>query len=142
MVADLKPPHGLRLSMLLLDGGMLVYWGLATIACIGLIHLPPDAMYKGYGDPMIDAWNWSFAPLDLCFSLLGFASLELARRGDPRWRPTAIVSLTLAFCAGMMAISFWTLTGDFSIGWWLPNLVLMAVPGIWLFDLFRAVDRR
>ena len=132
MVTDLKPPRGLRTSLALLDGGMLAYWSVATIACLGLVHLPPEAMYAGYGDPLIDAWNWSFAPLDLGFSLLGLASLALTRRDDARWRPLALLSLALAFCAGLMAISFWALRGDFNWLWWLPNLLLMAVPLIWL----------
>lgn len=140
MVTDLTPPRGFRLSMVALDGGMLAYWLVATLACFGLVHLPPDAMYQGYGDPVIDAWNWSFAPLDLGFSLLGLVSVALARRGDRRWRPVALISLALAFCAGLMAISFWALRGDFSIGWWLPNIALMAIPAIWLWRLLRTSD--
>lgn len=132
MVADLTLPRGLRLSLALIDGGMLVYWAIATIACLGLIHLPPEAMYAGYGEPLIDAWNWSFAPLDIAFSLLGLLSLALARRGDTRWRPVALLSLALAFCAGLMAVSFWALRGDFDWSWWLPNLALMAVPLWWV----------
>ncbi|OYY72874.1 DUF5360 family protein [Sphingomonas sp. 28-63-12] len=138
MVADLKPPPGLRASMIALDGGMLAYWAIAALACIGVLHLPPDVMYQGYGDPVIDAWNWSFAPLDLGFSIMGLVSVAMARRGDPRWRPVAIVSLAFAFCAGLMAISFWSLTGDFAVAWWLPNLLLMAVPGVWLARLAQS----
>ncbi|WP_066651008.1 MULTISPECIES: DUF5360 family protein [Sphingomonas] len=137
MVADLTPPRGLRISLALLDGGMLAYWAVATVACLGLVHLPPEVMYAGYGDPVIDAWNWSFAPLDLGFSLLGLASLALSRRGDARWRPLALLSLALAFCAGLMAISFWALRSDFNWSWWFPNLLLMAVPLVWLPRLIR-----
>ena len=137
MVTDLSMPRGLRTSMLVLDGGMLAYCAIATLACFGAIHLPSDAMYQGYGDPVIDAWNWSFAPLDIGFSVLGLISVTLVRRGDPQWRPVAMLSLALAFCAGLMAISFWAIRGDFNIGWWLPNLVLMAVPLVWVPKLLR-----
>lgn len=137
MVTDLMPPRGLRLSMIVMDGGMALYWAVAALACVGVLKLPATAMYAGYGQPMIDAWNWSFAPLDIGFSVLGLISVALVRRGDPRWLTLAIVSLALAFCAGLMAISFWSLTGDFNPGWWLPNLLLMLVPGFWLLRLVR-----
>eukprot|EP01035_Chromulina_nebulosa_P062655 gene62655-85681_t len=109
-----------------IDIGMLLYWGMAALACCGILHLPVSAMYDGYGTPMIDAWNWSFAPLDLSFALTGLASLALARRGDGRWRPLALVSLALTFCAGLMALSFWALRGEFALTWWLPNLLLVG----------------
>ena len=142
MVADLTPPRGLRASMIALDSGMLAYWSIAALACAGMLHLPPAAMYQGYGQPVVDAWNWSFAPLDLAFSLLGLASVALAARGNARWRPTAMISLTLAFCAGLMAISFWALTGDYNPGWWLPNLLLMVLPCFWIVRLISAEPNR
>ncbi len=132
MVTDLTMPRGLPLTLRLLDGGMLLYWSIATIACVGLLHLPREAMYAGYGTPLVDAWNWSFAPLDLAFAATGLLAVRLARRGDQRWRPLALVSLTLTFCAGLMAISYWALTGDFDPAWWLPNLALLAAALWWL----------
>lgn len=94
-------------------------------------------MYDGYGTPVIDAWNWSFAPLDILFSLIGLLSISLAKRGDKRWRATAIISLTLTFCAGLMAVVFWALRGEFNPSWWIPNLILMTTPMIWLPRLIR-----
>lgn len=123
--------------MRLVDGAMMIYWAIAALACANVVHLPGDVMYAGYGEPVIDAWNWSFAPLDLCFSALGLASLRLARRGDPRWLPLALVSLALTFCAGLMAVSFWALRSDFTLSWWLPNLALIAVAAWWTPVLFR-----
>jgi hypothetical protein len=32
------------------------------------------------------------------------------------------VSLVLMTASGLMAIAFWTLRGDFSVAWWIPNL--------------------
>lgn len=144
MVADLSAansgamPRNLALALLLIDGGMLLYWTISGLAALGLLNLPPDAMYAGYGMPMVAAWNWSFLPLDLLFSLSGLVSVRLARANLPLWRPMAIISLTLTFCAGLMAVAFWALIGFFDLGWWLSNLVLMIVPGYWLLRIVRA----
>jgi hypothetical protein len=116
--------------MRLADFGMIAYWGVAALACLGLFALPQSAMYQGYGTPLVDAWNWSFAPLDLAFALAGLASLRLAARGDPRWQGLALVSFALTFCAGLMAISYWAIAGQFDPAWWLPNLALIVL-GCW-----------
>ena len=116
---------------------MIAYWSIALLACLKLIALPAQAMYAGYGTALIDAWNWSFAPLDLVFAVLGLASLRLAAKGDPRWQATALASLALTFCAGLMAISFWALQGDFNPAWWLPNLALTAIGAGWGLALIR-----
>lgn len=139
MVADLKMPRGLPLTLRVIDIGMLVYWGIAAFACVGLLHLPSHVMYAGYGTPQVDAWNWSFAPLDLAFACTGLIAVRLARRGDLRWRPVALISLALTFCAGLMAVSYWSLTGDFDPAWWLPNLALLGVALWWLP---RLIDHR
>ncbi|MBY0303970.1 MAG: YvaD family protein [Sphingomonas sp.] len=132
MVADLTMPRGLPLTLRVLDASMLFYWGIATLACAGLLHLPQEMMYAGYGTEQVDAWNWSFAPLDLAFALTGLLAVRIARRSDPRWRPVALISLALTFCAGLMAISYWALTGDFDPAWWLPNLALIGAALWWL----------
>jgi hypothetical protein len=93
-------------------------------------------MYDGYGTPIVDAWNWSFAPLDILFAILGLAAVRLAQKQDPRWKMLAVASLSLTFCAGLMAIGFWAISGDYNPSWWIPNLVLMAVPAYWFFKLF------
>lgn len=131
MVADLKMPRGLPLTLRIVDGSMLLYWGIAALACAGLLHLPTEAMYAGYGTPQVDAWNWSFAPLDLAFALTGLIAVRMARRGDQRWRPVALISLALTFCAGLMAVSYWALTNDFDPAWWLPNLALVGAALWW-----------
>ena len=71
------------------------------------------------------AWNWSFAPLDLLASACGLWALRLARRQDARTYTVLIVALALTFWAGLQAISFWAIRGDFELGWWLPNLFLL-----------------
>ena len=99
--------------------------------------MPVAAMYAGYGTPMIDAWNWSFAPLDIAFAITGLVSVRLAGAGDARWRSWAIISLVLTMCAGGMAVGFWALLGSFDLSWWVPNLILLLAPLIWLPALLR-----
>ena len=130
-------PAGLRRAISVVEAAMLLYWAVTALAALGLVALPPTALYKGYDQPLMVAWNWSFMPLDVAFALTGLASVRAARAGRP-WRGLATVSLTLTMCAGGMALAFWTLTGDFDPGWWLPNLVLLLGPLVWLPRLVRA----
>jgi hypothetical protein len=129
-------PKGLASALAVTDVLMLLYWTVTALAAVRLLNLPPEALYKGYHQPVLVAWNWSFLPLDLAFSLTGLAAVGNARRGRP-WRGLAIISLTLTMCAGAMAIGFWTLRSDFDPGWWLPNLVLAIGPLLWLPQLVR-----
>ncbi len=129
---------GLRRALTITDVLMLAYWGITALAALGVLSLPPDALYKGYHEPLLVAWNWSFMPLDLAFALTGLAAVRLARAKDPRWRGLAIISLTLTMCAGGMAIAFWTLAGDFDPAWWVPNLLLLFWPLAFLPRLLAA----
>jgi Family of unknown function (DUF5360) len=70
-------PPVLKHTLSLIDIGMILYWSVSFFALIGLFQLPPSAMYDGYGTPVIDAWNWSFAPLDICFRSSGCSALAL-----------------------------------------------------------------
>lgn len=138
MVSAVKMPIGLATTLRVLDWAMILYWSVLGLACIQFLSLPAATMYDGYGTPIIDAWNWSFAPLDLAFAITGLASIHMAGKGDVRWKPLAIISLSLTFCAGLMAISFWAIKGEFNAGWWLPNLLLMIAALYWLPQLIRA----
>ena len=40
------------------------------------------------------------------------------------------VGLMLTFCAGFMAISFWSFYRDFDPLWWGPNALLMIIPAL------------
>ena len=134
MVANLaiRMTRSLRHFLRITDIAMLAYWAVSGGAIAGLIHLPIAAMYAGYGTPMIDAWNWSFAPLDIAFAICGLVSVRLAGAGEARWRGWAIMSLVLTMCAGGMAVGFWALLGSFDLSWWIPNLILLLAPLIWL----------
>ncbi|WP_282796912.1 DUF5360 family protein [Streptomyces sp. CC224B] len=129
------PPHdqGLRpvkAAMLVTDLAFLLYW---SVALLGLI--PAAYAYKDYDDPVMSDWNYSFLPLDVAASATGLASLYLCRRerrtGSPHrtaWRPLMLVSLTLTSTAGLQAVVFWALRGDWSPTWWIPNLALLLFP--------------
>ena len=127
-----------RRLMFFTDIGMLAYWAVTALMALGLIALPPEWLFKDYDDPRVIAWNWSFLPIDLAFSVTGLWALHRERTGQSDWKIWAAISLTLTFCAGIMAISYWTLTGEFDPAWWAPNLFLMLWPLPFLFRLSRA----
>lgn len=113
----------LKVLMTATDLGFLAYW-----AVTGLHLLPGEWLFKDHANPILQAWNWSFLPLDLAISGTGLGALWLVRRGDARGLPLALVSLAFTVCSGLMAVAFWTLRGDFELAWWLPNLFLLLYP--------------
>jgi len=121
-------PRTLKALMLATDLGMLAYWTLTALVALGAVALPGEWLFSDYHDPIVVSWNWSFLPLDLVLSATGLASVALAAQGDPRWRLTASVSLTLTACAGLMAIAFWAIRCDFDLFWWAANLFLLLWP--------------
>lgn len=131
-----QPSGLLRWAMGLTDVGFILYWSVTGLAAAGLLQIPPEWLYKDYADPAMVVWNWSFAPLDLLASLTGLAALWRARSGR-RWASLALVSATLTFCAGFMAISYWAIAGDLDPAWWAANLFLMAWPLACARELFR-----
>jgi Family of unknown function (DUF5360) len=118
-----KLPAGLRPLFWITDIGFILYW-LITLAQI----IPKAYLFKDYDNPILQAWNWSFLPLDLAISATGLATLSLLRRQRSEWKSLAIVSLTLTFCSGLQAIAFWVLRDDFDWQWWLPNSFLLLYP--------------
>lgn len=106
--------------------GMIFYWLLATAVVLGFINVPPEYMYSDHKNPLIVAWNWSFFPIDILFAVSGL----LGRFGnfrDNSKKLLSVFSLALMFCAGLMAISFWTISGDFDLFWWAINLWLLLL---------------
>ena len=102
-----------------------------------MLHIPPSLMYAGYGEPRVVAWNWSFLPVDVAFSITGLLAVRAARRGDGLWRPLCLVSLILTQVAGLMAVGYWALLGEFDPSWFLPNLALVLWPLAFLPKLVR-----
>ena len=105
-----------------IDLGFIAYWLL-----ISLRVLPSEAMFSGYEKPEVQAWNWSFLPLDILASLTGILG-NTTKRFDKKTLLT--ISLVLTSVAGGMAVGYWAFIGDFELSWWLPNLVLLLFP-IW-----------
>jgi hypothetical protein len=130
------PLCGTKMVMLLIDLGFLAYWLLIA----GSV-LPAAIMFPEYDDARVQAWNWSFLPLDLAASGTGLLSLALLRRRPATGLLLMTVSLTLTFCAGLMAIGYWTLRAQFDLSWWAPNLLLMIFPVAGVLRL-TATDHR
>ena len=127
-------------SMATTDIAFLAYW-LATAAfAAGWIEIPPAYLFAGYHDARVFAWNWSFLPLDVMFSIVGLLAIGAARRGQPSWRALAIASLVMSSAAGGMAVSYWTILGEFDPGWFLPNLALFLWPLLFLPTLVRTTS--
>lgn len=122
----------LRPIFLVVDFAFIAYW---TITALQLI--PAEWLYQDYANPLMVAWNWSFAPLDLAVSVTGLWSLRLWKRNDPRYARLALVSLALTSASGFQAISFWVARCDFDPLWWTPNLFLLLYPWFFIVKLLR-----
>lgn len=129
--------RALRWLFLVTDFSFILYWSATALAALHVIALPTEWMFRNHDDPVMVAWNWSFLPLDLAASAFGLLAVRAERAGAP-WRGTAIVSLVLTSCAGLMAISFWAVAGDFEPSWWGPNLFLLIWPWFFLPGVIRA----
>jgi hypothetical protein len=105
-----------KILLLAVDFGFIFYWLLVALNLI-----PHDWVFQNYADPNVRAWNWSFLPLDIAASITGFIGIK--GRGN---RELLIISSTLTSVAGGMAIAFWSIQGFFNLGWWAPNIILIA----------------
>ncbi len=132
----------LALAITVTDVAFLLYWSFAALALTGILHVPPEWMYANYDQPDVIAWNWSFLPMDLAFSVFGLKAVAAARRGDPSWRPFAIVSLTLTMAAGGMAVSYWAILREFDPSWFLANLTLVIWPLFFMSRLMSDVETK
>ena len=122
---------------MLTDIGFLLYWFASAFSLF-----PAEWLYKDHSNPILLAWNWSFAPIDLAASASGLLALWLARTGRATWSQWSVVSLSLTLCAGLMAIAFWSIRRDFDPGWWLPNLYLVVWPAWGLCSLLSEPQER
>lgn len=114
-----------KMMLVLVDAGLLLYWGAVLL---GLI--PEEMRFKDYDNPVVQAWNWSFFPLDISAAVTVFLGAHLTRRGSRVGDLVLTVGLMLTFCAGFMAISFWSFYCDFDPLWWGPNVLLMLIPAL------------
>ncbi len=118
--------------MLITDLGFIFYWSISLLLLLGIEIVPASWLFKDYDDAIVNAWNWSFFPLDMLLSGCGLLAIRRHSRGDPSWRPLAAFSLALTFCAGFMAISFWAIRLDFDPSWWAANLFFVVWPCFYL----------
>lgn len=129
------PMKRMKPLLLLTDIGFILYWSLSLVILAGFQVVPPEWMFKDYENPLINAWNWSFFPLDMVLSVCGLLAVRLHAKGNSAWVSLAGFSLALTFCAGFMAVSFWAIRGDFDPVWWGMNLFLMVWPLFFVFKL-------
>jgi hypothetical protein len=124
--------RGLKISLSVTDIAFLLYWAVAALDTSGLIHLPSDWLYPNAHDPRVVAWNWSFFPLDVAFSVTGLWAVRASALGDATWRPLALISLILTMVAGGMACGYWLLIGEIDAVWFGMNLLLIMWPILFL----------
>jgi hypothetical protein len=117
----------MKYALLATEVGMGLYWILALLMVAGVVHVPPEYMYSDYENPLVIAWNWSFLPIDLIFITSGIAAF-LKPVGSEKKRALRQLSLTTMFCAGLMAITYWAILGQFDPVWWGVNVWLMVLP--------------
>ncbi len=127
----------LRFALLVTDIAFLTYWALAAMNAVGIVHIPADWLYADADQPRVVAWNWSFFPLDIAFSISGLTAVRRASRGDSKWAALCLVSLILTMVAGGMAVSYWVLLKEINLAWFLPNLALVLWPIAFLPGIFR-----
>lgn len=130
----------LAFALTITDFAFLIYWAVAALHALALIEIPQDWLYANAEDPRVVAWNWSFFPLDVAFSLTGLAAVRCARRGVAAWRPLALMSLILTMVAGGMAVSYWMLLAEFDPFWIGANAVLLLWPLPFLGGLVKALS--
>lgn len=132
------PPDSRRLMgylpevlLLATHTGIILYWAAV------LTDLFPQSMRRDYSNAVVQAWNLSFLPLDVTAALAVYLGLYLASRGRASADRILMAGLTLTFCAGIMAISFWSFYCDFSLFWWSMNAWLMIVPVVAFVSIMR-----
>jgi hypothetical protein len=127
----------LRIGLVVTDVGFLAYWCLSALFAAGLVNVPAEWLFADYHDARVIAWNWSFLPLDVAFSIIGLTAIRRYRKGDASWRHLAIISLVLSSTAGGMAVSYWALLGAYEPIWLEINLALFAWPLFFIPGLIR-----
>ena len=105
---------------------MLLYWILAGALVLGLVSIDPSLMYSDYENPLVVAWNWSFLPIDIAFAITGLVARFGATTGHLKFK-LEVASAVLMLCAGLMAVSYWAITGDFDVTWWAMNTWLIVL---------------
>jgi hypothetical protein len=116
-----------------IDIGFIIYWCLIIFRV-----LPSEMMFAGYEKREVQAWNWSFFPLDILAAVTGMVGQTTKRLNASVF---LIISLVLTFVAGGMALAYWVVLGFYDILWWAPNFVLLVFP-LWpLYQFAKKPER-
>jgi len=115
-------------TMLITDLGFLTYWVLVSV---GVITVGTSKI--------LSDWNWSFFILDMIAIGTGLVSVLLPRTPT---LPLMVISLSLTSAAGLMALNFYALRGEFDPQWWIPNLWLFLFPVAGLIVVTRQMSRQ
>lgn len=129
LALNLRPQTELRMQKKITTAteiAMLLYWLLAGALALELITIDPSLMYSDYQNPMVIAWNWSFFPIDVAFATIGLTARFCSMSGQLKFK-LEVTSAVLMLCAGVMAVSYWTITGDFDVTWWSMNVWLIVL---------------
>ncbi|NBI51324.1 DUF5360 family protein [Photobacterium alginatilyticum] len=125
-----------RVVLTITEVGMVLYWVFASLVVLDVMYIPPEYMYSDYTNPLVVAWNWSFFPIDIIFALTGLvARFGNVSRANELY--LSVFSLSLMFCAGLMAISYWAINSEFDPFWWGVNLWLLFLSSYCLVLLLR-----
>ncbi len=116
----------LKLTTTITEILMVLYWVLAAALVLNLISIDPSLMYSDYENPLVVAWNWSFFPIDIAFASIGLFAKYGNVKSSRKFK-FEITAATLMVCAGVMAISYWVITGDFNLSWWAVNIWLICL---------------
>ena len=114
------PMKASKTLLILTEWALAAYW---TAVILSLI--PLEWQCKHYSNPIIQAWNGSFLPLDLLAVIITLSGLPLNKCGVRHGEIILTTGLTLTFTASFMAISLWV---NYGSAWWLPNITLMLIP--------------
>lgn len=117
---------------MLVDISFIIYWAITAFHLI-----PPQYLYNDYTNPILVNWNWSFFPLDILISATGLCSIYLHSKQNKDWQRIALISLVLTSVSGLQAVSYWTLSGEMDLTWWIPNLFLLIYPLFFIPKLVR-----
>lgn len=134
-------PRSLAIALTVTDVAFLIYWSVAALHALDVVQISQDWLYANANDPRVVAWNWSFFPLDVAFSLTGLAAVRCARCDASMWRPLALISLILTMVAGGMAVSYWALLAEFDPFWMGANALLLLWPIPFLGGLVKTLSR-
>ena len=107
------------------DAGLLLYW---TAVFLNLI--PEHLRFKDYSNQVMLPDRQHQVPDPAAAALTVFLGAYLTRVGSRIGDLVLTVGLMLTFCAGFMAISFWSFYRDFDPLWWGPNALLMIIPAL------------